>query len=255
MQPLLYIVKRLLIRYIIDDDNPMRTAVIRRGNSTETFLSCCIPDLQLDSLSVKLNSADFEINSNGRDVGFSVGIICEPKQQTRFSDAGVSNKEQFEKVVAVEWNEGQPCENYDLRTEKSGKMEYCNVTANPLPRPLLPSMERSKHQRHPTLFLTRKRKRNSYSKERHDQDDTALAGIVLAPCRLKNSTQEPCARSRVRRQCPNALDIAVFSSLNSIALPFSLRTSLSWSMSCLRCCNHLLFGVHLVLSLFCALTD
>jgi hypothetical protein len=59
MQPLLYIVERLLVRDIIDDDNSMSAAVIRRGDRTETFLSCCIPDLELDGLSIKFNGADF----------------------------------------------------------------------------------------------------------------------------------------------------------------------------------------------------
>ena len=33
----------------------------------------------------------YEIDTNGGNVGFSVRIVCEPEQQTRLSDTGVSN--------------------------------------------------------------------------------------------------------------------------------------------------------------------
>lgn len=42
----------------------------------------------------------YKVNSNGGNVGFGVGVVCEPKQQTRLSHTGVSDEEQFKEVVA-----------------------------------------------------------------------------------------------------------------------------------------------------------
>ena len=133
MQPLFHIIERLLVRYIINDDNSVRPAVVRGGNGTETFLSGCIPNLKLDGLSVKFDGTDFlqkigrlkkmanissqgiqrqtrtgwrqsrtyKIDSDSGDVGFSVGIIGKSKQQTRLPDTGISDEEQFKEVIAV----------------------------------------------------------------------------------------------------------------------------------------------------------
>lgn len=59
MQPLFHIVERLLVSDVVDDNDSMGTTVIRRSNGTEALLSGSIPDLQLDSLAVKFNCADF----------------------------------------------------------------------------------------------------------------------------------------------------------------------------------------------------
>jgi len=104
MQPLLYIIERFLIGNVVDNDNSVSAAVIRRRNGAEPFLTGRVPDLKLDCLSVKLDRSDFEVNTDGRNVGFGVSVICESKEQTRFTDTGVSNKEQLEQIIAVELN-------------------------------------------------------------------------------------------------------------------------------------------------------
>jgi hypothetical protein len=43
----------------------------------------------------------YKVNTDGRNVRLSVCIVCESKQQTRLSYTGVSDEEEFEKVVAV----------------------------------------------------------------------------------------------------------------------------------------------------------
>lgn len=127
MKPLLYIVERLLVSHVIDDNNTVRSTIIRRSDGSETLLTGGIPDLKLDSLSIKFNCADFlwnatiakkripmsiprlttdstintesnthKVNTDGGNVGLGVRIISKSKQQTRFSDAGISNKEKLE---------------------------------------------------------------------------------------------------------------------------------------------------------------
>jgi len=101
VQPLLYIVEGFLVGDIIDNDNSMGTAVVRRCNGTETFLSGCVPDLELNSLAVQFDGTNFEINTDSGNVRFGVRVIRESKEQTRFTDTGVSNKEKLEQIIAV----------------------------------------------------------------------------------------------------------------------------------------------------------
>jgi len=101
VQPLLYIVEGFLVGDIVDDDNSVGAAVIRRCNGAESFLSSSIPDLELDCLSVQFDRSNLKVNTNGGNVGFGVSVVRESKEQTRFTDAGVSNKEQLEQIIAI----------------------------------------------------------------------------------------------------------------------------------------------------------
>jgi hypothetical protein len=65
VQPLLYVVKGFLVRNVVNDDDTMGSTVVRGCNGTETLLSGSIPDLELDSLSVEFNSADFLQETRG----------------------------------------------------------------------------------------------------------------------------------------------------------------------------------------------
>ena len=44
----------------------------------------------------------YKIDSNGGDVGLRVGIIGESQQETGLSDTGVSDKQEFEEIIAAE---------------------------------------------------------------------------------------------------------------------------------------------------------
>lgn len=57
-------------------------------------------DLQLDSLALQLDGPDLEINSNGADVGFGVGVVREPEEETRLADTRVTNEEELVAGVA-----------------------------------------------------------------------------------------------------------------------------------------------------------
>lgn len=46
----------------------------------------------------------YEIDTNGGNVAFSVGIICEAQQQTRLSNTGVTNEKELEEVIAANKN-------------------------------------------------------------------------------------------------------------------------------------------------------
>jgi hypothetical protein len=59
VQPLLDIVEGVRIRHVVNDNDTVGTAVVRRSNGSETLLSSGIPNLQFDRLGVELNGADF----------------------------------------------------------------------------------------------------------------------------------------------------------------------------------------------------
>lgn len=59
LQPLAHVVERHLVGDVVHDNDAVRAAVIRRRNSAEALLACCVPDLQLDHFSLQLDRADF----------------------------------------------------------------------------------------------------------------------------------------------------------------------------------------------------
>ena len=50
VQPLLDVVEALLVRHIINHDDPVRSAVVAGGNGAEALLASGVPDLELDHL-------------------------------------------------------------------------------------------------------------------------------------------------------------------------------------------------------------
>ena len=64
MEPLLYVIKTIIVSDIVDHDDPVGAAVVGRSDRAEALLACCIPDLELDGLAIQLNCADLEVNTN-----------------------------------------------------------------------------------------------------------------------------------------------------------------------------------------------
>ena len=67
--PGLHVVEGVLVRDIVHDNDAVRAAVVRRGDCAEALLSCRVPDLELDCLSLELERPDLEVDTDGRDVG------------------------------------------------------------------------------------------------------------------------------------------------------------------------------------------
>jgi len=82
VQPLLHIVEGIGIRHVVNNNDTVGTTVVGRGDGSETLLSGSIPNLQFDSFCFQFNSANFEIDTNGGNVGFGVGIISKSQKQT-----------------------------------------------------------------------------------------------------------------------------------------------------------------------------
>jgi hypothetical protein len=51
----------------------------------------------------KSNRSTYEINTDGRDVAFGIGVIGESEQQARLSNTGVSDEEELEEIIVSIW--------------------------------------------------------------------------------------------------------------------------------------------------------
>lgn len=100
LQPLLHVGERIVVGDIVDDNDAVRSTVIRRGDSVETFVSCGIPNVEFDYLSLEPNSANLEIDTERRE-DLCVGIVHKTAKDAGLSNALVTDEEQFEKVVAL----------------------------------------------------------------------------------------------------------------------------------------------------------
>ena len=95
IQPLLDIVKRVLIGDVVHDDDAVCAAVVRAGDGAETLLTGSVPNLELDHLAVELDRSDLEVDANGRDVRVRVRIVGETQEQARLADARVANQQEL----------------------------------------------------------------------------------------------------------------------------------------------------------------
>lgn len=49
------------------------------------------------------NKKTYKVNTDGRDVALSVGVVSKSKKQTTLADTRVANEQQLEKVIAARW--------------------------------------------------------------------------------------------------------------------------------------------------------
>lgn len=67
----------------------------------QPFLSCGIPNLCFYNLIINVDTACSEFNANG-GFGFQTEFVfCESWQEIGFTDAGVTDENNFEKVIVV----------------------------------------------------------------------------------------------------------------------------------------------------------
>jgi len=59
VKPLLDIIEGLIVGHIVNHDDTVGPSVVGRSDGAETLLSSSIPDLELDCLTIQLNSTNF----------------------------------------------------------------------------------------------------------------------------------------------------------------------------------------------------
>lgn len=77
----------------------MRTFVVRFGYGTETLLSGCVPDLQLDQLVLKVDVLYLEVDSDGGKVVRSEGVVSETKEKTGLAYTGFADYKKLKEMV------------------------------------------------------------------------------------------------------------------------------------------------------------
>ena len=87
--------KGAAVRHVVDKENALCAAKVRRGNGAKPLLSGRVPDLKLDAGAFNVHVLDLEINANRGDKGGGEGIVGVTQQQARLSDARVANHEQL----------------------------------------------------------------------------------------------------------------------------------------------------------------
>ena len=85
----------------VNEYNSSGSFVISFGDSFESLLTSSVPDLHFDFDTVDVNGFDFEIYSDGGDVSDFVFFICVSEKDVSFSNSGVSDDDNFDKVVVL----------------------------------------------------------------------------------------------------------------------------------------------------------
>lgn len=87
--------ERSTVGDVVDQEDALGTAEVRRGNGAETFLARRVPNLKFDPFSVHLDVLNLKVYPDGRDEGGREGVVGVSEKQASFTDAGVADHEQF----------------------------------------------------------------------------------------------------------------------------------------------------------------
>lgn len=75
------------VGHVVDEQDALRAAEVRRGDGAEAFLPGSVPDLELDLGGVDVNVLDFEVDTDRRDERRRERIVSIPQQQAGLTDA------------------------------------------------------------------------------------------------------------------------------------------------------------------------
>lgn len=91
----------LAVRDVVGHDDPVRALVVAARDRLEPLLPRRVPDLQLYRLPVHFDGADLEVDADGGHEVVCEDVVGESQQERRFTDAGVTDEEHLEEVVAT----------------------------------------------------------------------------------------------------------------------------------------------------------
>jgi hypothetical protein len=67
----------LSVSDVVGNDDTVSSFIVTRSNGLESVLSCCVPDLEFNSLSVDIDGSDFEVDSDSWHELFLEDIVSE----------------------------------------------------------------------------------------------------------------------------------------------------------------------------------
>eukprot|EP00356_Strombidium_inclinatum_P009785 CAMPEP_0170481290 /NCGR_PEP_ID=MMETSP0208-20121228/1788_1 /TAXON_ID=197538 /ORGANISM="Strombidium inclinatum, Strain S3" /LENGTH=198 /DNA_ID=CAMNT_0010753963 /DNA_START=52 /DNA_END=649 /DNA_ORIENTATION=- len=101
MHPLLHIIKGLAVGHVVHDDDAVGSTVVACCERAEAFLAGCVPNLELNILSVHLDVLDFEVHAYGVEEVLVERIFGVPDEEATLADSTVADQQHFEEEVAT----------------------------------------------------------------------------------------------------------------------------------------------------------
>ena len=80
---------------VIHQEDALRAAEVGRGDGAESLLSGCVPDLELDALTIHFHIFDLEINADGGNKSGGEGVVGVTQEEAGLTNAGVTDHEQL----------------------------------------------------------------------------------------------------------------------------------------------------------------
>mmetsp|Transcript_10661 Transcript_10661/g.65755 ORF Transcript_10661/g.65755 Transcript_10661/m.65755 type:complete len:223 (-) Transcript_10661:29-697(-) len=76
-------------------DDPTCSPIVGRGDGPEFFLTCRVPDLQLDHFASQIHRLDAEVHPNGIPIRFFELVIGETEEQARLSHCRIADEKEL----------------------------------------------------------------------------------------------------------------------------------------------------------------
>ena len=123
LQPVEQVHEGLLPGHIVGQEYAVSASVEDARHRFEGFLTCCVPDLQLDHLALDTESKGTEFNSDCHLMLHLEFVVHNTFHEARLAHSSVSNDNQLEKVILG----GQRLVGYDLMRQTSYDIVLCDV--------------------------------------------------------------------------------------------------------------------------------
>ena len=101
LQPVLDVIKRALLRAIIDKNDAHGAFVVSLGDCAEALLPRSVPHLKLHSLVLHIDSFYLKVDANGGHVTCREVVFRKSKQDAALSNGGVPDYDEFYEVVVL----------------------------------------------------------------------------------------------------------------------------------------------------------
>ena len=89
--PILNIFVGLSIRHIVHEEDALCTPVVRRANCFKPLLSCCVPNLQLQSFAADGDRLHFEVDADSGDETGGKFVVTVSQQDATLAHTGVAD--------------------------------------------------------------------------------------------------------------------------------------------------------------------
>jgi len=95
------VVERSFVCNVVYEQDAHCPTVISSCDRSETFLTRSIPDLQLDTFSIKFDCPYLEVDADGGDERWCPCVVAETEQETRLADARVAYEEELDEEIVM----------------------------------------------------------------------------------------------------------------------------------------------------------